>query len=304
MKMGTLGILTSFLLSGLIIANGCFSSEAPQGKGSEALKNTKDDSVAVGLAKIKTIELFVGSASKPATEQAAHHFEKETGIKVLLHFGGSGKMLSQLLLGGRGDIYFPGSSDYMEKAKREKCIIAETEKRIVYLIPAINVPSDNPAQIKSLDDLAKKGVRVGIARPDSVCVGLYGVEVLQQNKLWTKVETNIVTNATSCAHTAQLAALGSVDAVMGWRVFHYWNPAKIKTILIPPEQIPRIGYIPIAVSSFSKDRISAQRFIDFLLSDKGKAIFRSWHYLPTIEEARTFATPTTPVGGEWKMPGS
>lgn len=40
------------------------------------------------------LEVFVGSATKPAIEDAASTFEKESGIKLLLHFGGSGKMLS------------------------------------------------------------------------------------------------------------------------------------------------------------------------------------------------------------------
>jgi len=275
------------------LLSGCFTDKNSNQPQTTQLQTTK--------SKNNQIELFVGSASKPATEEAALYFEKETGIKVLLHFGGSGKMLSLLLLGKRGDIYFPGSSDYMEKAKRENCIVETTEQRIVYLIPAINVPADNPANIKSLNDLTKPSVRIGIARPDSVCVGLYAVELLQKANLWTKIKPQIVTNATSCAHTAQLVALGTVDAVLGWRVFHYWNPKKIKTILLPPESIARIGYIPIAVSSFSKNRKAASQFIDFLLSKKGRDIFRSWHYLPTLSEARQFATKETPVGGEWKM---
>ena len=58
-----------------------------------------------------------GAASKPATEEAAKLYEQKTGTKVLLHFGGSGKMLADMKLSQKGDIYFPGSSDYMELAK-------------------------------------------------------------------------------------------------------------------------------------------------------------------------------------------
>jgi molybdate transport system substrate-binding protein len=47
-------------------------------------------------------------------------FEQRTGAKVILHFGGSGQMLAQLKLAQRGDLYFPGSSDYMELASFEK----------------------------------------------------------------------------------------------------------------------------------------------------------------------------------------
>ncbi len=250
----------------------------------------------------KTLELFVGSASKPATEEAAKAFERKTGCRVLLHFGGSGKMLSEMKLGQRGDLYFPGSSDFMELAKREKLVVPETERRVVYLLPAINVPADNPKKIDKLEDLARPGVRVGIARPDTVCVGLFAVEVLVRNGLAERVKPNIVTHAESCAKTAQLAAMGTVDVVLGWRVFQYWNPSRIRTIMLRPDQIPRIGYIPIARSVFCKQPEVADAFVDFLLSDEGKAIFRNWHYLVSEDEARKYTTPDAPVGGEWRLP--
>jgi molybdate transport system substrate-binding protein len=248
------------------------------------------------------IEVFVGSATKPAIEEAAARYEQKHAVRVLLHFGGSGKMLSEMKLARRGDLYLPGSSDFMDMAKREGLVLAETEQRVAYLIPAINVPAGNPKNIRSLEDLARPGVRVGIARPDAVCVGLYAAEVLERAGLAERVRPNIVTHAESCEKTAQLAALGAVDAVLGWRVFHYWQPDKIETVLLEPGQIPRIGYIPIAVSVYSKDRARAQAFIDFLIGEEGQAVFRKWHYLTSAEEARRFARPDTPVGGEWKLP--
>ncbi len=251
-----------------------------------------------------TLEIFVGSASKPATEEAVGRFEEQTGTRVNLHFGGSGKMLSEMKLSERGDLYFPGSSDFMELAKREKLVLEGTEKIVVYLIPAINVPVGNPKGIHSLEDLTRPGVKIGIARPDTVCVGLYAVEILEKNGLTQKVRKNIKTHAPSCAKTAQLISLNVVDAILGWRVFTYWNPDKIETILLRPHQIPRIGYIPIAISSFCKDRRRAQAFVDFLLSGQGRAIYERWHYLVTEEEARGFVLPEAPVGGAWELPES
>jgi molybdate transport system substrate-binding protein len=250
----------------------------------------------------KQVELFVGSASKPATEECAERFEEATGCKVLLHLGGSGKMLSDMKLGRKGDLYFPGSSDFMELAKRNELVLPETEKTVVYLIPAINVPADNPKNIQSLADLAKPGVKVGIARPDQVCVGLYAVEVMVHNQLAEQIKPNIRTHAASCARTANLVEQKLVDAILGWRVFHYWRPERIKTILLEPEQVPRIGYIPIAQSVFCDQPEVAKAFVDFLLSEEGKAVFRKWNYLVTEAEAREFVSPDAPVGGEWALP--
>lgn len=250
----------------------------------------------------RTIELFVGSASKPATEEAVALFEKHTGARLVVHFGGSGQMLSQLKLTGRGDIYFPGSSDYMEMAKREGLILSETERIVVYLLPAINVSKGNPKGILGLDDLTRSGIRVGIARPDAVCVGLYAVEVLEKAGLSDRVRPNIVTQAESCEKTAQLVALGHVDAVIGWSVFEHWQPEKIQTVSLPPERVPRIGYIPIAVTKQAADRELAEAFVEFLTSAQGQAVFRRWHYLTTEAEARRHALPSTPVGGEFPVP--
>ncbi|HPU31022.1 MAG TPA: hypothetical protein PLM71_12025, partial [Syntrophorhabdaceae bacterium] len=46
--------------------------------------------------------VFAGAASKPPAEEAANLFEKKTGIKVNLTFGGSGFVLSQMSLAKKG----------------------------------------------------------------------------------------------------------------------------------------------------------------------------------------------------------
>jgi molybdate transport system substrate-binding protein len=246
--------------------------------------------------------LFVGSASQPPTELAAKAFEERTGAKLEVHFGGSGEMLSKMKLSGTGDIFFPGSSDYIEIAKREGVIDPESETIVAYLVPAINVPIDNPKGVGSLEDLAKPGMRIAIARPDTVCVGLYAVEVLEKAGIAAKVRPNIVTNTESCAKMAQIVAMGQIDAVIGWEVFESWEPTKIKTIYLPKELVPRIGFLPAAIGVNSSDRELAQAFLDFIVSPEGQAIYRKWNYLTTVEEARRYTMPDTPVGGEWPLP--
>ena len=180
----------------------------------------------------------------------------------------------------------------------------QTEERLIYLLPSINVPRGNPKKIQELADLARPGVSIGIGRPDTVCVGLYAVEILEKNGLAATVRPNIKTNVESCEKVAQLAALGMVDAVLGWSVFSSWNPDKIETIALKPAEIPRIGYIPIALSSAPKNPDAARQFIAFLKSDEGRAIFKKWGYLVTEADARKYVLPATPVGGTWELPQS
>ncbi|KXB02353.1 hypothetical protein AKJ44_00755, partial [candidate division MSBL1 archaeon SCGC-AAA261F17] len=206
-----------------------------------------------------------------------------------LHFSGSGTMLSQMKMSRSGDLYIPGSPDYMVRAIDDNVVDPNTIQKIAYLVPAIITPKGNSENVNSLEDLANPGVEVGIGDPESVCVGEYAVGVLEYNGLYEEVEPNITVHAESCSKTANLAALGTVDAIIGWRVFHFWNPEKTKIVYIRENRIPRISFVPAAVSKFTDNTGKAQQFIDYLASSEGNHFFREYGYLATENEARELA---------------
>jgi molybdate transport system substrate-binding protein len=248
----------------------------------------------------RNITVFCGSASKPAMEEAASVFEEETGIQVFLNFGGSGTMLSQMEVSRSGDLYIPGSPDYMKMAFASNVVEPDEVNIISYLVPAILVQEGNPENICKISDLARDGVEIGIGNPEVVCVGLYAYEILEFNGLLAEIKPNIVTHAESCSKTATLVALKSVDAILGWRVFSEWDE-DIDVVYLEPQQIPRLSYIPGAVSRFAQDGESAREFLDFLVSPEGHEIFSKWGYITTEEEAREYA-PNAEIGGEYTLP--
>lgn len=253
----------------------------------------------------ESLLVYAGAATVPPTGEAARAFEQKTGVRVDVVFGGSGYVLSQMKLARRGDLFFPGSSDYMEIAKRNGDVLPETEKIIVYAVPAINVWKGNPKTIRTLKDLTRPGLRVAIANPEGVCLGAYAVEIFE--KAFTpeereRLKANIANYTGSCEQTATAISLKLADAVIGWRVFHYWDPERIETIPLPKGQIPRIGYIPIAISKFSRQRELAQRFIDFLTGPEGAAIYARYKYFAKPEDAFAWIGQIKPVGGEYVVP--
>lgn len=253
----------------------------------------------------RSVMIYAGAASKPPTEEAARVYQEKTGIKVDVVFGGSGYVLSQMKLAKQGDLYYPGSSDYMEKAKRDGDVFPETEKILVYLVSAINVQKGNPKNIKTLDDLTKPGIRVAIANPEGVCVGAYAVEIVEKHFTPEKkaaFRKNLANYTESCEKTATAISLKMVDAVIGWSVFAHWDPERIETIPLPADQVTRIGYLPIAVSKYTKQREAAQAFIDWLAGPDGQAIFAKHHYFATPKDAMAWLGAEKPVGGEYTVP--
>ena len=138
-----------------------------------------------------------------------------------------------------------------------------------------------------------------------MCVGLYAVEIIEKNLKPDEkaaLRKNLVNYTESCEKTATTISLKAADAVIGWRVFQYWDPERIETVPLKKEEIARIGYIPIAISKFTTNRPLAQGFVDFILSDEGRAIFRKLHYFMNPEEAFTWIGERKPVGGEHRVP--
>lgn len=253
------------------------------------------------IAKEDELDFFCGSAVKVPMQEIIKSYQKDKSVRVNVIYSGSGGLLSQMKLSKRGDVYLCASPDYITIGEEKGLLIKGTDKLVTYLVPAIIVPKGNPQGIHSLKDLAKKGVRIGMGNPESVVLGLYGVELLDKNGLLETVLPNVAVFAKSGEDTATLAVLRKVDAILGWDVFQSWNPDKVEWIKIEPDKIPRISYIAIALPVFAKDRVLAQDFINYVLSEKGRSIFKKWGYIFEEGEAKRYA-PKAAIGGEYKLP--
>ena len=237
------------------------------------------------------VVVFAGAAGAPVYDEAARLFESKYGIKVEFRLGGSGSVLSAMTIAKTGDVFIPGSPEYLLQANAMWVvnISAGHVKKLAYLVPAIIVQKGNPKNVTSLEDLAKPGLRVGIGDPKSVCVGLYAKEILEKSGLWEAVSKNIVVYAQSCDATAALIPTKAVDAIMGWHVFKDWTPDKADIVWIAPSKILKIGYIAGAVSTFTKDKLAAERFLDFLASSDMAKIWAKYGYYATEQEAKLHA---------------
>lgn len=239
------------------------------------------------------IRAYFGAAAEVPEEELVAAFQKKTGITVEYTISGSGTLLSAIEMAKVGDLFAPGSQDYMQKAINDGIMVNSSIRIIAYLVPAIIVQKGNPKNITSLSDLAKPGLKVGIGNPDSVCVGLYAQNILTRAGLWNSVRPNIVTYASSCSNTATLVVTKSVDAIIGWHVFYNWTPDKVGIVYLKPDQIPRIAYIPIGITKYADDPSSAQKLIDYILFPEGKAVFAKYGYFATLEDAKKLAPDAT-----------
>lgn len=235
-------------------------------------------------AKVEKASLmvFAGAANKPPLTELCQDFEKANNCVVNVTFAGSGMLLTQITTEKVGDVYVPGSDDFMQKGKEKGAIDAASERLVAWLVPVINVAKGNPKGIKGLEDLAKPGVKVCLADAKAVCLGAVADQILQAAGLEERVKKNVVTYALSCEEVENRVETGEVDAAIGWDVFDHWAPEKIENVPIP--KVAR-RYISAAVVAFSSQKELAQKFVDFVSSSQGNAVYSKYGY-------------TVPVSGE------
>ncbi len=248
----------------------------------------------------ESLLFMAGAASAPVVEELGKAFTAKTGIKVEISIGGSGMLLSQIKLGRKGDLYFPASSDFIEKASKEGLIASETITPVVYLVPTICVQKGNPHAIKKLADLGRPGLKIAIAQPETVAVGGIAVENIEKTltaEQKAALKKNIVAYTQNVEKTANALVLKTVDAVIAWRVIENWHPEKIEAIRPPPEEVARISYLAVAMTRFAKKPEQAKAFIDFMTSSEGLAYFKKFKYFTTPQEARDYLGSEKPIGG-------
>ncbi len=225
------------------------------------------------------LTVFAGAASQPATSEVARLFTQQTGISVECSFGGSGTMLNQIRMEHFGDLYIPGSNDYMDKAAADQLVDPATRQDICWLLPVICVAKGNPKGIMGLADLAKPDMRVTIGDPKSVCLGSIAKAAMEQAGVYAAVAPRIVTYAADCQQIASLIRLGEVDAAIGYDVFQRQTPDDMDCV--PIAGAPRVS-VPVAVVPFTQQRELALQFAAFIAGPEGRKVFACHGY--TIAE--------------------
>jgi molybdate transport system substrate-binding protein len=203
-------------------------------------------------------------------------FSAKSGIQTEVDYGGSGMLISRLRLAQRGDLFIPGDLWSVELAEKEGLVASRTP--VCWLVPVILVPKGNPAKVRSLQDLARPGLRLGLGNPKSCQVGRASEELIAKNGLdAAAIQKNVVFSSTTVNELGLQVKTGSLDATIVWDAVAAQYADSAEVISIPASQnVP--SRVAVAVLKSSGQPEAAQEFVKFLLTDAGQAILRAQHY--------------------------
>ncbi len=220
--------------------------------------------------------VYAAIATQKPLNEIVELFESENCVDVNIVYESSGKLLSMLEFSRRGDIYISADPYYMDLAVEKGLVDSRSISRIASLKLAVIVPRDNPANISSLYDLTKPGIKIGIAEENTVAVGRYTKKLLTSLGIYNEVKKNVVVYASNFGHLMNLVITDSVDAVIGWNIGYCWYPNE--TIAIDIDSEYNLSYIVGGITVFSENIEKSREFLLYISSSRVENIWRKYCY--------------------------
>jgi molybdate transport system substrate-binding protein len=190
-------------------------------------------------------------------------------------FAGSDLLAAQIAQGGPADVFAAASPTYPGQLYKQGLVA----KPVVFARNRLTVivPSSNPARIRSIFDLQRKGIELVIAGP-TVPVGSYARTVLKNMGL-TGVLANVVSQEPDARGVLTKVALGEADAGFVYVTDARTAADKVKLIAIPARAQPTQAY-EIAIVKGTNHHAAAAAFVRKVLSKRGQAMLREAGFLP------------------------
>lgn len=205
-------------------------------------------------------------------------FEGENpGVTLTFNFGPSDGLATQINEGAPVDVFASASPTWMDAVQDEGPGVsgrADFAKNRL----AIIVPSDNPAGIEGIDDLAEDDIALVIAA-EGVPAGDYAREIFANAGIADAAMANVVSNAEDVRTVVTAVASGDADAGIVYVTDVTSDVADPVRSIEIPDEINVIATYPIAVVSGSEEADLAQRFVDYVLGP-GQEVLAEHGFLP------------------------
>lgn len=212
-----------------------------------------------------TITVMAAASLKESFTELARTFEQQhPGTKVVLSFGPSSGLASQITQGAPADVFASASRKNMDQVVRAGD--ASAPKTFAQNRMTIVTPAGNPAKVRGLNDLTKSSVKTAVCQAQVPC-GVVAAKVFDNAGLAVKP----VTQEVDVKAVLSKVTLGEVDAGLVYVTDAKAAGGKVAQVAIPEADNASTDY-PIASLAGSENPAAAKAFVDLVLSPAGRQV--------------------------------
>ena len=232
----------------------------------------------------RTLTVFAASSLTAAFTQLGRSYEvAHPDVHIAFNFAGSQALRTQLEQGAPADVFASASPKEMDALAVGGYVQAASQHVLVSNRLVVLLPSNNPASIRKLEDLAVPGVKLVLAA-DDVPVGAYARQSLQKMNaafgegFSDSVLHNVVSNEDNVKQVVAKVQLGEADAGIVYVSDAAATPDLLR-LEIPPD-LNVVAEYPIAPLVRSANSALANDFINYLLTPASQAVLQKWGFDP------------------------
>jgi len=235
------------------------------------------------------LTIFATASLTDVLTEAGALFDSQHNTQTRFSFGASSTLATQITEGAQADLFLSANiaqaQHIIEAGLADGDMLIFAKNRLVVIIP-----TDNPANIQSLADLAREGVYIALAMPD-VPIRAYTDQMLEAMRadsaygddFYTHFYANVVIEGANVRQVVTQVALGEADA----GVVYASDVTPALTIVDIPDELNVIAEYPLVLLRESANSEMVREFIAFLLSDEGQDLFVKWGFL-SIRPAKSW----------------
>jgi molybdate transport system substrate-binding protein len=234
----------------------------------------------------RTLTAFAAASLTQAFGEIGKAFEgANPGVTVTFNFAGSQTLRTQLEQGANADVFASANHTEMDTAVKDNLVLQTAPQDFLTNKLVVILPPNNPANVQSLQDLSRPGLKVILAAA-IVPAGNYARQILSNiskgpsfgTDYGGKVLANVVSNENDVKQVVAKVQLGEADAGIVYVSDSIAGP-DLKTIDIPTN-FNVIAKYPIAPLIKSANPDLAAQFVAYVLSADGQATLKKWGFIP------------------------
>jgi len=250
----------AFVIAALaaVTVAGCSS-----GGSSPSSSSSSGSSSSTGAITVFAAASLTGSFTQLGKQFEAAH----KGDTVKFRFGPSSGLATEITSGAPADVFASAAPANMQQVVSAGD--ASNPQNFAKNIMEVAAPPNNPGKVKSVNDLAKKSVKVALCQPQVPC-GVVAAEIFKN----VGIKVKPVTLQPDVKSVLTQVETGNVDAGMVYVTDVMASGSKVKGITIPASDNASTLY-PIATINSSKHKSIAQAFVSYVLSPTGQQVLAS-----------------------------
>ncbi|MBM4081335.1 MAG: hypothetical protein FJ278_16655, partial [Planctomycetes bacterium] len=221
-------------------------------------------------AERPTLVLYSGGVNRPAIQQTLKEFADREGADVTTVFNGCGILCAAMRAMAKQpsaqvpDAYYACDLCFVPPVADlypEAVVLTETDIMLA-------VPKGNPKNIRTLADLARPGLKVGVCNAQQSTLGYMTRAMLKDSGLYDSVMKNVCSQVPTADFLVNQLRTGSLDAAIVYIV--NVNPVKEHLEAFPIKHAGAKAVQPFSVAPKSPNARLAYRLLDYLRAHRAR----------------------------------